>query len=115
MVALRHRADLFGLFFALPGARFLASALAVIDLRLELELVHQLAHGGSRFVEGGLLIGRERDLDDLLHPAAAQLHRHAHVEALRPVLAFEIREHGRIFFLSLRIASTISTAEAAGA
>src|SRR5207245_848378 len=48
--------------------------------RLELELVDELAHGGRRLVERGLLGGRELDLDDLLHAPAAELDGDAHID-----------------------------------
>ena len=57
---------------------------------LELQLVDELAHRRRRLVEGGLLLGGELDLDDLLDARAAELDRHAHVKALGPVLAVEI-------------------------
>src|SRR5215831_11241169 len=67
-----------GLLFAMAGSP------------LELELVHELADGGRRFVEGRLLLAAQLDLDDLLDAGASQLHGHADVETLGPVLPVEI-------------------------
>src|SRR5438552_1827437 len=49
----------------------------------------QLADGGDRFVEGGLLFAVERDLDDALDTAGADHDRDADIEVLDPVLAVE--------------------------
>src|SRR5262249_23886529 len=67
----------------------------------ELQLLDQLTHGRGGLVEGRLLVGRERDLDDLLDAAAPELHRHPDVKSLRPVLPFEIRGAGKDLLLVL--------------
>src|SRR4051794_35561603 len=53
----------------------------------------ELADGRRRLVQHGLLGGVELDVDDLLHAARADHHRHAHVEVLVAVLA--VQEGGR--------------------
>src|SRR5215469_17605294 len=58
---------------------------------LQLELVHELADGGRRLVEGRLLLAAQLDLDDLLDAGTSQLHGHADVETFGPVLPVEIR------------------------
>src|SRR5574341_159510 len=79
--------------FASMQSFFTASTmtLAWTSRMLELELLHELAHGGGRLLERRLLVRRERDLDDLLDARAAELHRHADVEPLHPVLAVQVR------------------------
>ena len=72
--------------------------------------------GGRRLHERRLLVGGQLDLDDLLRAALAELDRHAEELVADAVLALSRNtEHGRITFLSLRMASTISAAAAPGA
>src|SRR4026207_239114 len=68
---------------------------------LELQLLDELAYRRRRLVEGGLLLGGELDLDDLLDAGPAELDRHAHVEPLGPVLAVEIGGAGQDLLLVL--------------
>src|SRR5919201_5858537 len=50
-----------------------------------------LAHGAGGVLQLLELVLCELELDDLLDPAAAELHRHADVEAVDPVLTLEVR------------------------
>src|SRR5262245_37653759 len=50
-----------------------------------------VADRGRRLLEPRSLLLGEVDLDDLLDAARADLRRHAHVEAVDPVLALEVR------------------------
>src|SRR5260370_18461472 len=58
--------------------------------RLEFQFIDELADGGGRLVEGGLLVLLELDLDDLLDAPAPELHRDPHVESLGAVLAVQV-------------------------
>ena len=80
-----------------------------------LENGHQFLHRGSTFLKSRLLGGIELHFVNLLDALLAELHGHAHEEALNAVLAFQGTAQGRTFFLSLRMDSTISTVDAAGA
>src|SRR6185369_17809515 len=68
---------------------------------LELQLVDQLAYRGGRLVEGGLFVGVELDLDDLLDAPAAELDRHTDVEPLGAVLAVQVGRAGQDLLLVL--------------
>src|SRR2546421_3098908 len=68
-----------------------------------------LAHGVGRSLQRRTLVVGEVELDDLLDTAGAELDRHAHVQAVDPVLALEVRraredaflvEHDRVAHLS---------------
>src|SRR5436853_168008 len=52
---------------------------------------HQLLHRRRALFQPSLLIGTKLDLDDLLDPLRAQLHRHSYKQALDPILTFQIR------------------------
>src|SRR5437868_2423685 len=63
-------------------------------LRRCLQFLKQLSHRVSRVRQRRALVGRQLDLDDLLHPVAAELHRHPDVEIVEAVLAVEVRGAG---------------------
>src|SRR5271168_3575275 len=63
----------------------------------------QLAHRPDRFVERGLFVAVERDLDNALDPAGANHNRDADVEVLDPVLTVEPRRAGQHAFLVAEI------------
>src|SRR5262249_35147296 len=54
-----------------------------------------VAHGRSGLLEHPLLVGGQLELDDLRGAAGADLHRHAHVEAVDAVLAGQVRSAGK--------------------
>src|SRR5260370_39199045 len=70
--------------------------------RLEFQFIDELADGGGRLVEGGLLVLLELDLDDLLDASPPELHRDADVEALGPVLAAQVGRAGHHLLLVLQ-------------
>src|SRR5262245_7562494 len=75
-----------------PALLFFAFAIVPVLLRrLELELLHQLAHRPSRLLEGGVLLRGQLDLDDLLDPGPAELNRDTDVESLHAVGAVHVR------------------------
>src|ERR1700756_1910905 len=59
-----------------------------------LQRVEQLLHRIGRLLQRGLLLGGQRDLDDLLDAVLAELHRYADVEIVEAVLAGEIGSAG---------------------
>src|SRR6267143_3033534 len=72
--------------------------------RLQLDLVHRLLHRLEGLLEHGLLVGGELDLQDLLHPAGPDRHRHAHVVAVDPVLALQQGGAGKHALLVAQVA-----------
>ena len=83
--------------------------------RLHADYVDQFFHRRRGLLQRGILVWRQLDLNDLLHATRAKLHRHADEQVPDAVLALQEHGGGRIFFLSLRMASTISAAAAPGA
>src|SRR5215510_7244537 len=77
--------------FASWQSRLIAAviSLARISRMSDLQLLGQLAHGRRRPLEGGRLLGCQRDLDDLLDPPAPQLDRHPDEQPADPVLALQ--------------------------
>ena len=90
---------------------------AAVHRRLDLEDAEELAHGVGRLLESHRLLGRQRDLDDLLDsPALPSLTGHAEVD----VAASRTRPAGRrrtagSSSCRCSTASTISTTAEAGA
>src|SRR4051794_26421865 len=78
----------------MPRRRF-APVTRALRTGLGREDADDLAYRLGRSLQRLRLLGREVELDDLLDPARAELARHAHVEAVDPVLALEIRRAGQ--------------------
>ena len=76
---------------------------------------HEFLHGVGALLQGRLFGIVQLDLVNFLNAIFAKLYGHAYEEARDAVFAVEADRAGRTFFLSLKMDSTISTVEAAGA
>ena len=92
-----------------------AALRTVRDTLYSLSLAMDDCTSAADFASAACFVGIELDLDDLLDPLLAQLHRHAHERVLHPVFALEKSGAGKDRFLSFTIDSTMATVADEGA
>src|SRR6266849_5124588 len=69
---------------------------------LHVDHAHQFLHRCCALVQSRLFVSSQLDLDDLLDPLGAQLHRYADVEAVDAILSVKVGGAGQNLLLVLQ-------------